>query len=70
MTFKDKCIIITGASSGIGEALAYQLAKRGARIALAARRLDRLEAVAYRCLGVGVNNREFYLLVSSVEVDE
>lgn len=38
-------IAITGASAGIGRALALELGKRGARLALGARRLDRLEEI-------------------------
>ncbi|SFM57470.1 NADP-dependent 3-hydroxy acid dehydrogenase YdfG [Paenibacillus sp. 1_12] len=45
MAIKDKVIIIMGASSGIGEATAKLLAKRDAMLVLAARRLDRLEAI-------------------------
>jgi dehydrogenase/reductase SDR family protein 7B len=41
-TFKDKVIWITGASSGIGEALVYQLSKSGAKIILSSRREDEL----------------------------
>eukprot|EP00257_Ricinus_communis_P026727 XP_025014141.1 11-beta-hydroxysteroid dehydrogenase-like 6 [Ricinus communis] len=41
-----KVVLITGASSGIGEHLAYEYAKRGARLALVARRENRLLQVA------------------------
>lgn len=43
--FKDKVIWITGASSGIGEALAYDFAGRGARLILSARREEELRRV-------------------------
>jgi len=42
----DKVVVITGASAGIGAELARQLAARGARVVLAARRKDELDAVA------------------------
>ena len=44
-----KVVMITGASAGIGAALARVCSKKGARLALAARRLDRLNAVAEAC---------------------
>lgn len=42
-TIQDKVIIITGASSGIGEAAAKELAAKGAKLVLAARREERLQ---------------------------
>jgi NADP-dependent 3-hydroxy acid dehydrogenase YdfG len=42
----DKVIAVTGASSGIGEAIARLLADRGARVVIGARRTDRLETLA------------------------
>ena len=43
---KDKVVVITGASSGLGEATARQLARHGAKLVLGARRLERLRALA------------------------
>ena len=45
MDFKDKVVIVTGASSGIGEALANRFAALGAHVVAGARTLDKLEAV-------------------------
>lgn len=46
---KDKVVWITGASSGIGEALAYQCAKQDAKLVLSARRENELQRVKQAC---------------------
>src|ERR1700733_4243734 len=50
---KDKVVVITGASSGIGEATALLLAERGAKVVLGARGPNRLKALAARIADAG-----------------
>jgi dehydrogenase/reductase SDR family protein 7B len=52
-TFKDKVIWITGASSGIGEALAYAFSAGGAKLILSSRRMEELERVKKACVNAG-----------------
>jgi NAD(P)-dependent dehydrogenase (short-subunit alcohol dehydrogenase family) len=47
--FRDHVVIVTGASSGVGHAVALQLAGQGAKVVLAARDGARLESVALAC---------------------
>jgi len=51
--FRDRAVLITGASSGIGEELAWQLGQAGAKVTLTARRTELLESLAQRFLGSG-----------------
>ncbi len=54
MNLRDKTVVITGASSGIGRSVALEMARRGAHVVLGARRLEQLEAVAAQCRALGV----------------
>ncbi len=53
MDLKNAVVVITGASSGIGEATALAFARQGSRLVIAARDLDALEAVAEDCRRMG-----------------
>jgi len=59
MDIKGKVIIVTGASSGIGEATARQFAREGAKVVLAARRVDRLELLAQEIIAMGTGTEAF-----------
>jgi NADP-dependent 3-hydroxy acid dehydrogenase YdfG len=49
----DKVVVITGASSGIGESTAKLLARHGAKVVMGARRKDRIDAVVKEISGAG-----------------
>ena len=50
---QSRAVVITGASSGIGEACALAFAEKGARVVLAARRAERLEALVVKLEALG-----------------
>lgn len=52
-SLSGQIVWITGASSGIGECLAYRLAQAGCKLVLSARRLEELERVKTTCLQIG-----------------
>ena len=66
-SLKDKVVIITGASSGIGEACAYAYAARGSRLVLAARSKEKLEPVKKNCEALGA---ETIVVVCDVSREE
>lgn len=51
--FRNRCVLITGGNSGIGEALARAFASEGARLILTARDTQRLQVVAEGCRALG-----------------
>jgi NADP-dependent 3-hydroxy acid dehydrogenase YdfG len=67
MYWKDKVIFLTGASSGIGEALALELARRGATLGLLARREEMLRNLAEKCAQNGAPARYFAVDVTDAE---
>lgn len=52
-SLQDKVVVITGASSGVGRAMAIELSKKGARLVLAARREEALQEVVAECEALG-----------------
>jgi len=67
MFWKDKVIFLTGASSGIGEALALAMATRGATLGLVARRKELLKELAVKCEQVGGRARYFAVDVTDAK---
>lgn len=55
MTEQQKIVLVTGASSGIGEGVARGLAAAGHHVVLAARRVDRLTEIARELVGAGLS---------------
>lgn len=67
MRLKDKVVILTGASSGIGEAAALRMAEEGAKVVVIARRFERLEKLAERAADF---EGEIYPLAGDMSKDE
>lgn len=56
LQFKDKTVLITGGGTGIGEAMAYEYAKKGCHVILTGRRVSTLENVQKNCAALGVKS--------------
>jgi len=61
--YKNKVVWITGASSGIGEALTLAFAAEGAKVVLSARRQEELQRVADRCVKEAGANKDDLLVL-------
>lgn len=68
MDWKNKVVLLTGASSGIGEALAIEMSRKGAIVGLIARRGEMLVEVGEKCTAVGGSPREFACDVTDHEM--
>jgi len=65
--FNNKIIWITGASSGIGEALAKQLASLGAKVVLSSRRNEVLQTVKQACITAGAREEDILVIPLDME---
>lgn len=70
MQFRNKNVWITGASSGIGEQLAYSCIRRGARVIISSRDITKLEKVKKNCMEIGGECHVFPIDLSDVQQSE
>ena len=67
MFFKNKVVWITGASSGIGEALTYEFAKQGAKLIISSNREEELKHVAEMCYQIGAECYIQFLDITEID---
>ncbi len=70
MNIKGKVVIVTGASSGIGEATARQFGREGAKVVLAARRVDRLESLAQEITALNTGAETLVVQADLTKLDD
>jgi short-subunit dehydrogenase len=72
MDWSGKVVLVTGASSGIGRALAFELARRGAKLGLVARRKELLQEIIgqIQAQNNGSEDRDVHLLAASADVQD
>jgi short-subunit dehydrogenase len=70
MEIKGKVVIVTGASSGIGEATACEFGRQGAKVVLAARRVERLEALAKEIDGMNTGAETLAVQVDLTKLED
>ena len=70
MDIKGKVVIVTGASSGIGEATAREFGREGVKVVLAARRVDRLEELAKKINAINPNAETLVVQADLTKLDD
>ena len=65
-SIKGKHVLVTGASSGIGEQMAYHYARMGASIVLTARRETLLQKVVEKCKLIGAKTATFDYIIADM----
>lgn len=70
MDIKGRVVIVTGASSGIGEATAREFAREGAKVVLAARRVDKLESLAKEIDAMGTGAQAHVVQADLAKLDD
>ncbi|XP_063379494.1 3-oxoacyl-[acyl-carrier-protein] reductase FabG-like [Cydia fagiglandana] len=70
MSFENKVVLVTGASAGIGKAIALLFAERGARLAIVGRNAEKLRAVADECAVAVASAGRPLEIVADLSTDE
>ncbi|MEN9563760.1 MAG: hypothetical protein RIR73_2004, partial [Chloroflexota bacterium] len=70
MNIKGKVVIVTGASSGIGEATAREFGREGAKVVLAARRVDKLQTLAQEIDAMGTSAQVYVIQADLSKLDD